>query len=77
MSIGAAIQNMILRATSLNLGSLWIRDTNSMKEEISKYVGFSDMELSSVLALGYANEIPSPRPRKNLDDIMIYYKEEK
>ena len=77
LSIGAAIQNMILRATSLDLGSLWIRDTNSMKEEISKYVGFSDMELSSVLALGYANEFPSPRPRKNLADIMIYYKEEK
>jgi len=32
LSIGAAIQNMILRATSLDLGSLWIRDTNSMKE---------------------------------------------
>lgn len=77
LSIGAAIENMILRATSLGIGSLWIRDTNSVKEKIAKLVGLENLELNSTIALGYTAENPKPRPRKDLKDIMIYYKKGK
>lgn len=70
LSIGACVENMCLRATDLGLGSLWIRDTVSVSEDIAKMLGHEDMELNCALALGYANETPKMRPRKNLEDII-------
>ncbi len=77
LSIGACIENMILRATSLGIGSLWIRDTNCIKNDIAQLIGLENLELNSTIALGYANENPIVRPRKKIQDIMIYYKDEK
>ncbi len=70
LSIGACVQNMCLRATDLGLGSLWIRDTVYVAEEIAKLVNHSNMELNCAIALGYAKESPKQRPRKNLDEIV-------
>lgn len=70
LSIGACIQNMCLRATDLNLGSLWIRDISHTCEEISKFVNKENLELNSALAIGVANEFPKQRPRKELKDIV-------
>ncbi len=47
LSIGACIENILLRATDLNLGSLWIRDIAYTKEEIAKLVGYEHLELNS------------------------------
>lgn len=73
LSIGACVQNMCLRATDLGIGSLWIRDTVYVAEDIAKMLGHEDMELNCALALGYANESPKMRPRKNLEDIVEWY----
>lgn len=70
LSIGACIENICLRATDLGLGSLWIRDTVYVAEKIADLVNHSDMELNCAVALGYANQTPKQRPRKNLDDIV-------
>lgn len=73
LSIGACVQNMCLRATDLDIGSLWIRDTVYVAEDIAKMLGHGDMELNCALALGYANEAPKMRPRKDLEDIVEWY----
>lgn len=68
-SIGAAIENMILTATELGLGSLWICDTYFAYKELCDYLK-ADGELLAALALGYADETPPSRPRKSMDDVV-------
>lgn len=61
---------MCLRATDLGIGSLWIRDTYCVSEDIAKLLGHEDLELNCSLALGYTHDTPKIRPRKNLKDIV-------
>jgi len=70
LSIGACVENMCLRATDLGIGSLWIRDTVYVAEDIAKMLGHEDMELNCALTLGYPAQNPKMRPRKNLEDII-------
>lgn len=72
LSIGACIQNICLRATDLGIGSLWIRDICHTTKEIANLVGITDLELNSAIAIGYQNQFPKPRPRKELKDIVIF-----
>lgn len=73
LSIGACVENMCLRATELGIGSLWIRDTVYVAEDIAKMLNHQDMELNCALILGYANQSPKMRPRKKLEDIVEWY----
>lgn len=73
LSIGACVENMCLRATDLGIGSLWIRDTVYVASDIAKMLGYENKELNCALALGYANESPKMRPRKKLEDIVVWY----
>ena len=75
LSIGACVENMCLRATDLGIGSLWIRDTVYVAEDVAKMLGHEDMELNCALALGYANQFPKMRPRKKLEDIIEWYED--
>lgn len=68
-SIGAAIENMTLTATDLGLGSLWICDTYFAYEELCGWLG-KDAELFAAMAVGYADESPSARPRKRGEEII-------
>ena len=64
-------QNMLLKATQLGLGTLWIANTcfayNDMVEVIP-----SKGQLIGAVAVGYAAEKPYPRPRKKLEEILEY-----
>lgn len=73
LSIGGAIEHICLRATDLELGSLWIRDIVYTQKEIAKLVGYEDMEVISAISIGYPNESPKQRPRKRLDEILEWY----
>ena len=75
LSIGACVENMCLRATDLGIGSLWIRDTVYVAEDVAKMLGHEDMELNCALALGYASQFPKMRPRKKLEDIIEWYED--
>lgn len=70
LSIGAFIENMHLKATEMGFGSLWIANTDYIKEEISLVTGCS-LECVSCLAIGYKNQEPKMRPRKNLEEIIV------
>lgn len=71
LSIGAAIENMLLAATQLGIGSLWIGNTVYAHKEITSYLG-TRHQLAGAIALGYANETPEGRPKKSLDEIVTY-----
>ena len=59
---------MTLTATELGLGSLWICDTYSAYEELTEWLG-TEGALYAALAVGYADESPAPRPRKDIYSI--------
>lgn len=67
-SIGAAIENMILAAEDLGLGSLWICDTVFAYDALLDWLGTKD-QLVAALSLGYTDENPSPRPRKTTEEL--------
>lgn len=62
-SVGAAIQNLLLKALELGLGSLWICDIFFAVDQISDWLERED-ELVAAVALGWPDEEPAPRPRK-------------
>ena len=68
-SIGAAIENMLLTATDLGLGSLWICDIFFAYRELCAYFGLQN-ELVAAISLGYADETPDPRPRKTFTAVV-------
>jgi nitroreductase/predicted transcriptional regulator YdeE len=68
-SIGAAIQNMLLAAQELGIGSLWICDVFSAYEELSSWLGESS-EMIAAISFGYANEHPIARKRRSFDDVV-------
>lgn len=71
MSIGASIENMLLAAEKMGLGTLWIANTCFAYKELVSYLD-TEAELVGAIALGYANESPAQRPRKKLDEITEY-----
>lgn len=71
LSIGAAVENMLLRATELGIGSLWIANTCFAYNELVEHIGVAD-QLVGAVALGYADEAPNARPRKAFGDVVEY-----
>lgn len=72
LSIGACIENILLRATDLGIGSLWIGHTSNVKKQIEELFNYDNLEFNSAIALGYTDVNPKMRPRKELKDIVTY-----
>lgn len=71
LSIGASIENMLLRAEEMGLGTLWIANTCFAYRELTEYLE-TDAQLIGAVAVGYAAEKPGERPRKRLEDMVEY-----
>ena len=71
LSIGAAIENMILKATELGLGTLWIANTCFAYDVMVAFIQ-SPGQLIGAVTLGYAAEDPLPRPRKAMNEVLEY-----
>lgn len=67
-SIGAAIQNMLLAAQDLGLGSLWICDVFEAYVELGAWLGETSQMIAAV-SLGYADESPDARPRMPVGEV--------
>jgi F420 biosynthesis protein FbiB-like protein len=68
-SIGAAIQNMLLAALDMGIGSLWICDVFYAYRELSTWLD-EPSEMVAAVSLGYPSETPAPRPRKPLSEVV-------
>jgi nitroreductase len=71
-SIGACIENMILQATDLKIGSLWIGYIVKIEKELQEMFN-CNKKLMATIALGYSDIFPKPRPRKTLDEVTVWY----
>jgi len=67
-SIGAAIQNLLLAATDIGLGTLWICDVFYAYQELCAWLG-ETRQLVAAIAVGYPDEEPDARPRKSVDEV--------
>lgn len=67
-SIGAMIQNMLLAAQDLGLGSLWICDVLYGYPAIREWLG-RKQELAAAVSLGWPDEKPAARPRTGWSEL--------
>jgi len=69
-AIGAAIQNMLLAISNLELGGVWLGEILNKRENVEKILNVPQAyELMAVIALGYPDEIRKSRSRKNLAEL--------
>jgi nitroreductase len=72
-AISASIQNMLLVAESLNIGSCWLDVPLLSEKDINQFLE-NDEQLVAFLTLGYAQEIGRRSKRKPISDSVKYLK---
>lgn len=72
-SLSAAIQNMILSAWFLGVGSVWLGVPLLLKDEFDKVLNPPQgCELQALIAFGYPSEEPRLRKRRNINEVVIF-----
>jgi len=71
-SVGAAIQNMLLAAYELGLGTLWICDVFYAYDQLCNWLG-QDAQLIAAVTIGYPDEAPGARPRRSLEEVVEWW----
>ncbi len=71
LSIGASVQNILLKATEIGYGTLWIANTCFAYNELADYIGIKG-QLVGAISLGVSNENPEQRPRKSFSEIVEF-----
>jgi len=71
VDLSIAVSFMILEATELGLGTCWL---GAFDEEAVKNVLDipEEIRVPAMFTVGYADEDPAPRPRKDLNQIVCY-----
>lgn len=73
IDLAIAIENMVLTAWSIDLGSCWIGAFN--EDEVKDLLGIPmQLRVVSLLTLGYPDERPTAKNRKEMDAIIRYEK---
>ncbi len=67
-SVAASIQNLLLKAYALGLGTVWIGDIIYTLDALKRHLG-KPWELMAAIALGWPAYIPPPLPRKSVDEV--------
>jgi nitroreductase len=62
-SSAAAVQNMLLAATSLGIGSVWLGILILMKDDVLRFLGEPQGEFMAIVPIGYPLR-PSSSPKK-------------
>jgi len=70
INVTIAVENMVLTAASLGLGTCWVRAFEP--DEVASLLSLPpECPPLFLLPIGYPAERPHPRPRKSMEDIMI------
>lgn len=71
-SSAAAVQNMLLAATSLGLASVWLGILSLIREDVLAFLEVQECEFMAVVPIGYATKISSAPRKKSLANIVSY-----
>jgi nitroreductase len=69
-SASAAVQNMLLQATELGLGSVWLGIVVLIADEIGKFFNTKD-KLLAMVPIGYPVKVGEPPRKKSLYDVYV------
>lgn len=70
LNVAIAVDHLILRAVDLGLGACWVMQFDSKK--VKKLLLLDDRyEPLVLLPVGFPDQMPKPRPRLNIKDILI------
>jgi len=75
VDLSIAVSFMILEATELGLGTCWLGAYD--EEKVKEILGIPDeIRVPAMFTVGYVDENPPARPRKDSNDIICYEKYE-
>jgi nitroreductase len=69
-SSAAAVENLLLAATSLGLGAVWLGILFLMKDEIRRFLGEPAGEFMAVIPVGYASKQSAGPKKQSLDQVV-------
>ena len=69
-SMGVSIENALLRATELGIGSLWVYDIVAIEDELQEIFA-KDLMFISALCFGFEDELLPRAKKKSLEEIII------
>jgi len=69
---GAAIQNMLLAATALGLGTVWVGAFDEEKAANILELDYNLYRPVALIPVGYGAEEPKARPRRSLNEVVDY-----
>jgi F420 biosynthesis protein FbiB-like protein len=71
LSVGAAMENLIIAAASFELGTCWLGTPAFREEAIKELLGIPEsVKIFGVTPLGYPDESPGARPRDPYDQVV-------
>ena len=72
-SCGAAIQNILLAAHSMDIGSCWVGEFIEKEKEIKELLRIrnDDLEVMGVVTLGYSDKYSNTFERRELESFMV------
>ncbi|MDO5707227.1 MAG: nitroreductase family protein [Andreesenia angusta] len=72
ISIGSALQNLVLAAEGFNLGSMVIGDFAKYEREIGKYLDIENSLVTGII-IGFAGENCIKKENGNIEDMTIWF----
>ena len=72
-SCGAAIQNILLAAYSMKIGSCWVGELMEKGEEIKSLLGINskELEVMGIVTLGYSDKYSDTLNRRELESFIV------
>jgi len=71
VDVAIALQNMVIAAEALGLGTCWIG--HFTEDEVKRALKIPEhMKVVAMITLGYPAERPEPRPKKSLEELVRY-----
>ncbi|MBN1552296.1 nitroreductase family protein [bacterium] len=71
-SSAAAVENMLLAATSMGLGAVWLGILILIKKDVLEFLGEPHGEFMAVIPVGYPTRLVTGPQKRNLDVIVRY-----
>ena len=73
-SCGASIQNILLAAHSMGIGSCWVGEVMGKDDEIKALLGIqnNDLKVVGIVTLGYCDMPDAVLNRRQLDSFIVY-----
>ncbi len=71
-SVSAAIQNMLLAAHAMGLGTCWMTGPVHVEDEINRALGVEEKKLVAVVTVGYPAKQPPVPPRRDVEKKVVW-----